>query len=119
MKPKKKVTKHKVDYKKKSSAKIFVYGADWAPKAQKLSGDIRVYDPKRLEAAERMAKTPIVKKEVKARAPASVTKKLEAPKDVFESTLRKEFKKQTRHTSEINDLINELQSYDQDYQRSY
>ncbi|MFT6070073.1 MAG: hypothetical protein ACJAT2_002611 [Bacteriovoracaceae bacterium] len=119
MKPTKKVRKNRVNYKKKSGAKIFVYGADWAPKAQKISGDIRVYDPKRLEAAEKLSQKPVVKKEVKQRAPASVTKKLEAPKDVFESTLRKEFKKQTRHTSEINDLINELQSYDQDYQRSY
>ena len=119
MKPKRKVRKNRVNYKKKSSAKIFVYGADWAPKVKKLSGDIRVYDTKRFEAAEKLSKVPVIKKEIKQRAPASVVKKLEAPKDVFESTLRKEFKKQTRHTSEINDLINELESYDQDYQRSY
>ena len=121
MKPQRKKTKKKIDYTKKSSAKVYVFGADWAPVAQKQKGDIRIYDPKRYKAAQKTIAqkvAPVAKK----RAPASVPKpvsRLEEPKDVFESSLRREYKKQTRHTSEVNDLINELESYDQDYQRSY
>ena len=119
MKPKKKVSKNKVDYTKKSGAKVYVFGADWAPVAHKEKGDIRIYNKKRFEAAQKTVQAP-KKIAPKKRAPASLPKKaIEAPKDVFESTLRREYKKQTRHTSEVNDLINELESYDQDYQRSY
>jgi len=118
MKPKKRVAKNKVDYSKKSGAKVYVFGADWTPTAHKEKGDIRIYNKKRFEAAQKTAVAP-KKVAPKKRAPASVPKSVEAPKDVFESTLRREYKKQTRHTNEVNDLINELESYDQDYQRSY
>ncbi len=118
MKPKKRVVKNKIDYSKKSGAKVYVFGADWAPKAKKEQGDIRIYNQKRFEAAQKAAQAP-KKVTPKKRAPASVPRPTEAPKDVFESTLRKEYKRQTRHTNEVNDLINELESYDQDYQRSY
>ena len=119
MKPQKKVSKNKVDYSKKSGAKVYVYGGDFGSGTHKEAGDIRIYNKKRFEAANKKVVKAPVKKVVKERAPASVVKKLEAPKNVFESSLRREYKKQTRHTSEVNDLINELQSYDQDYQRSY
>lgn len=123
MKPKKKkVVKNKVDYTKKSGAKVYVFGGDWNEGTQK-DGDIRIYNKKRYDAAQKVTQAPVVKKVVKQRAPASVPKKShanrEAPADVFESSLRREYKKQTRHTDEVNDLIRELQSYDQDYQRSY
>lgn len=109
----KKKTK-KIGYKRKSTVKVYVFGGHGGSKLKRESGDIRVYDSERFKAAQKR----IVKKRTPASVP-SVPAKLGAPRNVFESSLRKEYKKQTRHTSEVNDLINELESYDQDYKRSY
>ncbi|WP_372653658.1 hypothetical protein [Halobacteriovorax sp.] len=54
------------------------------------------------------------------RKPASIIEPVvKIKKDAFESSLTREYKKQLRHNKEINSLINELKSYDQDYKQSY
>lgn len=39
--------------------------------------------------------------------------------DPFEKSLLKEYKSQMRHTNEVNQLIDELKSYDQNYKKQY
>jgi hypothetical protein len=58
---------------------------------------------------------------VKKIAPVKVNKtKLKIqPKDSFQSSLLKEYAKQKRHTNEVNELIDELESYSDDYKQKY
>ena len=55
-----------------------------------------------------------------SRTPASLGVPRTVPKaDPFESALIKQYKKQTRHTDEVNSLIDALKSYQSDYSKSY
>lgn len=54
-----------------------------------------------------------------SRGPASLVSPVEIKKDPFESSLMIEYKKQMRHSQEVNSLIKELKNYDQDYKESY
>lgn len=102
LKVKKVKKKFKPTYEKKSGVKVYVFGR----KAKKQTRGI--------------ASKPMVKSKSN-RAPASVHMKpaVKLKKDVFESSLIKEYKKQLRHSKEVNSLIQELKSYDQDYKQSY
>ncbi len=58
----------------------------------------------------------------KIRKPASIRElnpQVKIKKNPFETSLLKEYKKQMRHSKEINSLINELKSIDNDYNESY
>lgn len=44
---------------------------------------------------------------------------VEIKKSAFENSLMEEYKKQRRHSGELNSLIKELKSFDQDYKVSY
>ncbi|ATH08616.1 hypothetical protein BIY24_11870 [Halobacteriovorax marinus] len=95
-KPKvKKVSK----YSKKSGVKVYIFGQ------------------KKDKAARSIAST----KTKTTRKPASIGIEpvVKIKKDAFESSLTREYKKQLRHSKEVNSLINELKSYDQDYKQSY
>ncbi len=58
-----------------------------------------------------------VKKVVNARVPASVTPM--AAKSEFERSMSKQLMLQKRHPTEVNRLIDELNSYDQDFVKAY
>ncbi len=65
-------------------------------------------------------------KKTSARMPASVQPQTQATTDVatpsngtFESSLVKQYENQMRHDNEVNELIEELKNYDQDYKISY
>lgn len=53
------------------------------------------------------------------RAPASVSEGAKVVQDEFEASLKQEYNKQTRHTSDVNDLIDQLKSYQSDYKKEY
>lgn len=53
------------------------------------------------------------------RGPASLVSPVQIKNDPFESSLLIEYKKQMRHSNEVNSLIKELKNYDQDYKESY
>lgn len=58
------------------------------------------------------------KKKAAKRVPASVPTPVE-DRGSFESSLVKQYENQMRHDNEVNELIDELQNYDQDYKVSY
>lgn len=53
------------------------------------------------------------------RTPASLEAPVKAVQDEFESSLKQEYQKQTRHSSDVNDLIDQLKSYQSDYKKEY
>lgn len=96
----KKVSKVKVSpYKKKTDVKVYIFGQK-KNKARAIAS---------------------IKEKKKVRKPASIGMEpvVRIKKDAFESSLTREYKKQLRHDKEVNSLINELKSYDQDYKHSY
>ncbi|MBT7611131.1 MAG: hypothetical protein HN576_15325 [Bacteriovoracaceae bacterium] len=112
-KKKKKVFKH-------SKVTVRIYGADF--KLKKVPASVT----KVKETIKRSK--PVIKvvtKKVKAlsiRAPASTTSsstQLNDKGDAFEKGLKKAYKKQTRHSPEINSLIHDLKNYDQDFKTAY
>ncbi|EQC50314.1 hypothetical protein M899_2505 [Bacteriovorax sp. BSW11_IV] len=60
-----------------------------------------------------------MKKKETMRGPASLVSPVQIKNDPFESSLLIEYKKQMRHSNEVNSLIKELKNYDQDYKESY
>ena len=94
MKAKKSKPKFAPSYAKKSGVKVYIFG-------QKK---------KRSVASVKSARKP---------ASVGMNSTVRIKKDAFESSLTREYKKQLRHDKEVNSLINELKSYDQDYKQSY
>ncbi|OUR96547.1 hypothetical protein A9Q84_09365 [Halobacteriovorax marinus] len=94
--------KFKPSYEKKSGVKIYVFGR------KGMKSNNAVASKSKLKSRG-------------TRAPASVgtAPAVKLKKDVFESSLIKEYKKQLRHSKEVNSLIQELKSYDQDYKQAY
>ena len=77
---------------------------------------VRIYWPK-IDVAQ--VKNAEVKKAEVARAPASIGQKIKVSKDPFKQDLLKEYKKQNKHESELNSLINELDSYKENFNTNY
>lgn len=103
----KKPKKFAPDYNQKSSVSIKVYGQ--ASKGAKSS-------------SQRMPASVISGVAKKMRTPASMTElnpQVTIKNDAFEQSLIDQYKIQMRHSKEINNLINDLKSYDQDYKQSY
>jgi hypothetical protein len=101
---KKKPYKFKPEYKRKSNAVVKIYGKKKS--RVPASNNVKIYK---------------VRKK-KLRKPASMMElnpQVKVRKDIFETSLMKEYKKQMRHSKEINSLIKDLKSYDQDYNESY
>ncbi|TNE99718.1 MAG: hypothetical protein EP326_07625 [Deltaproteobacteria bacterium] len=67
--------------------------------------------------------TPPTKVETSSRNPASVSdisiRPVEVKTDDFEKGLSNQYKKQMRHSTEVNSLIRDLQNYDQDFKTAY
>jgi hypothetical protein len=67
--------------------------------------------------------TPPTKTETSSRNPASVSdisiRPVEVKTDDFEKGLSNQYKKQMRHSTEVNSLIRDLQNYDQDFKTAY
>lgn len=85
------------------------------PYSKKTGVKISIYGQKNKKKRS-IASTP--KKSV--RKPASIIEPVvKIKRDAFESSLTREYKKQLRHNKEVNSLIDELKSYDQDYKQSY
>ena len=59
------------------------------------------------------------------RVPASIgsmapkIKRHTGPANSFEGSLVEEYKRQMRHSNEVNELIDALKSYDNDYKKGY
>jgi hypothetical protein len=101
---KKKPYVFKPDYTKRTNAKVKIYGLK--KNRVPASKSVNVYRPK-------------VKKVRKPASMIELNPQVKVKKDVFETSLMKEYKKQMRHSKEINNLIKDLKSYDQDYNESY
>ena len=72
---------------------------------------VRIFWPK--------AKVAYVTKPVVKRAPASIVKSIEVVNDPFKQDLLKEYKRQMKHKSELNSLIDELDSYKENFNTNY
>jgi len=126
----------KTDFKAKENKILNYYGRKIASMAapkpkrkfrptynKKSSVKVRIFGQK--ATTRRPASVaPVVRKKMRRanRKPASATalgSQVEIKKSAFESSLIREYKKQMRHKKEVNSLINELQSYDQDYKQAY
>ena len=79
--------------------------------------------PKRREAAKVVKPTQRFKNDRTTRKPASMMEVnpqvTMPPSNAFEGALLDAYKKQQRHSTEVNGLIDELKSYGQDYKKSY
>lgn len=104
-------------YKKKSGVKIRVFGSRPARKRKKATKSMD-YEPTRVNKNANSYRP-----SASTRAPASVNKTGFSAKkeqaDPFEKSLMNGYKKQMRHSKEVNSLINDLKNYRQDYQISY
>lgn len=107
---------------KKSTVTVRVYGASKGT-PQRVPASVNKKTP-----AQKKVKTPVIKKEAvkpevkkTSRGPASVplNPQVTIKKDAFEKGLSKEYKKQMRHSSEVNSLIRDLKNYDQDFKTAY
>ena len=72
---------------------------------------------KKNEKKKQIAATPKILNESSKRAPASMTSVRMNP--AFKKSVLKEFDQQLRHKDEVNQLIDELKSYNQDYEKKY
>lgn len=97
--------KFRPSYGKKSNVKVRVFG-----KKQYQRTPASSVAPKR-----------IYRRKSYTRKPASVGKMIPQVKKngTFHNGLLKEYKKQMRHSNEVNSLIDELKTFDQDYKKSY
>lgn len=115
------------------SAKVRIFGFKKAEKKEIPKVSYRVIpDLFKIESIKKpaMVKMP-VKKENKARVPASVKEKRQPSSvkvkktkqvntvTVFEESLRKNIKIVPKHTKEVNQLIDELKSYEDDFVKEY
>ncbi|PIK16701.1 hypothetical protein [Halobacteriovorax sp. JY17] len=96
MKATKTKKKFSPSYVKKSGVKVYIFG-------QKSKKERSIASVKSTRKPASIGMEPVVR----------------IKKDAFESSLTREYKKQLRHDKEVNSLINELKSYDQDYKQSY
>jgi hypothetical protein len=103
-KPKKKFSP---SYAKKSSVKVKIFGAK-KKAIQRVPASVLPKMKKKMQKGHRK--------------PASINalgSQVEIKNSAFESSLIREYKKQMRHKKEVNSLINDLKSYDQDYKQAY
>ncbi|WP_412463117.1 hypothetical protein [Halobacteriovorax sp. RT-2-6] len=125
--PKKKAfKKFKPDYTTKSDVEVNVYGPNTRVPASEEKAPTQM---KKEREYEREAPQEGVRPERKFRPekpqslrnPASVPSPVdeEFKNDVFETSLRKEYLGQQKHSDAVSSLINDLESYSQDYKEAY
>ena len=98
-----------LSYTKKSKVPVKIYGSSIIFD-RRMPGSVRKQTRSRLPAAVGVPK--II-------TPGFVDTKVKVKSNEFENTLLQEYKKQRRHTQEVNRLIDDLKSYDQDYKKGY
>jgi len=90
----------------------------FVPSYDKLSGVIiKIYGDK--TSSSTLLKAPKKTDNAIYRLPSSVSSMGTDSNSEFESSLTNEFKKQMRHSNEVNNLIRDLKNYNQDYQEEY
>lgn len=100
------------------------YMKNYAPKKEKLNlrtVKVRVFDGYSMPPEKGTTKSNEVSGE-SSRAPASIQTSTKLIKDInstFENSLEKAIKNNQRHPAEVNQLIDDLKSYDQTYQKKY
>lgn len=97
------------EYRKKSSVPVKIFGMKSAANVVAEVIPTKIETVKQTERAP--ASTEAFKKEL--------ADPMEKTKGHFESELVKQYKSQMRHSNEVNSLINDLKSYQQDYQKDY
>lgn len=107
--------------KAKSVAKIRMFGFDHTVAPKVVSKKIKAVKKIQIIPVTKVVKT--VKKVESKRTPASV-EKVQLIQEInangaFESSLNKANHENKRHPEEVNQLIDELQSYDQTYDKNY
>lgn len=98
--------KFSISYEKKSNVSLKVH----RPSGKRAPASVKSYD-----------KAPL-KEFKKVRKPASVGElnpQVNVKSNAFEASLLKQYKSQMRHSKEINSLINDLKSIDNDYDQAY
>ncbi|MGI4992423.1 hypothetical protein ACRXCV_07330 [Halobacteriovorax sp. GFR7] len=125
-KKKKVVKKFKPDYTTKSDVEVNVYGPKSRVPASKEEGPVqmqkeREYEREAPQEGVRPERKFRPEKPQSLRNPASVPSPVdeELKNDVFESSLRREYLNQQKHSDAVNSLINDLESYSQDYKEAY
>lgn len=106
-----------VTYFKQKNGKLGKKIAKAKPGKPREANNIKIYGLES-EILETMSAPMPNSDKMEKRAPASI----ETPaklQDEFESTLKQEYNKQTRHSSDVNDLIDQLKSYQSDYKKEY
>lgn len=118
-KKKKKVVKFKPSYKKKSGVPIYIF-------TPRVSFPVPGKKLKRLKRKKNLgrAKGRYSKKMKRQAKRKRVYKRksrqqLQRERSEFEKTLVNEYKNQMRHSEEVNSLIEDLKSYEQDYKKNY
>ena len=103
----------------------------FVPSYDKLSGvEIKIYGQKsplskeknKLASVKDSVSNPVIsnkKESTTYRLPSSVSSLGAESNSEFESSLTNEFKKQMRHSNEVNSLIRDLKNYNQDYREEY
>ncbi|MBT3586123.1 MAG: hypothetical protein HN509_14550 [Halobacteriovoraceae bacterium] len=117
-KPVKKVWKH--SYGSRSKVKVKVFGVQ--KKAPRKKASATPHRLKRMPTSTPKPSRQIIKSKKVGRGPASVggmAPTIHPVKDDFENSLVDQYKKQMRHSNEVNQLIKDLKNYDQDYKTQY
>lgn len=121
-KKKKKVVKFKPSYNKGTKVPIHIFAprvvfplpmvtGKTSPKVKKGKG----WKSKKKQYLEKRRKRSMKQKRYKKKSRAQLNKE----KSNFERTLVNEYKKQMRHSEEVNSLIEDLKSYEQNYKKNY
>ena len=121
-KKKKKVVKFKPSYKKGTKIPIHIFSprvvfplpmisGSSGPKIKKSGG----WKSKKRQYMEKRRKRAKKQLRYKKKSRAQLNKE----KSNFEKTLVNEYKKQMRHSEEVNSLIEDLKSYEQNYKKNY
>lgn len=96
---------------KKKSKKMRFFGFGYTPSVKRKSKSVKVYKKRK----------PASIKRIKTRVPASSEKNMliKELRSDFESSLEQNFKANRRHSGEVNQLIDELNTYKSQYSKSY
>lgn len=97
-----------VSYGKKSEVRVRVFGNKSRPKFKKTLKRVVKRPTSTKRSTRSLANTKIKR-----------SKRGQGPENTFESSLIKKYKSQMRHSNEVNNLINDLKSYDMDYKKKY
>lgn len=121
--PRTKVAKKFVpDYKTKSDVSVNIHMPTYRTPASAAPEDLEPeMDMTTPVRKFRPASEPEVILDTSSRNPASVPSPIDEnlKSDVFESSLRQEYLNQQKHSDAVNSLINDLESYSQDYKEAY